>query len=123
MEDVQAEDIMIEDVTTIEPGEVVVQAMLKMVRLGVGGLPVVDGEMLVGIITHRDVILLGTKAARFKVEDVMSKDLVTVVRDTPLSKIIDIMVETGYQRLPVVENKMLIGLVTQSSVIGSFKRR
>ena len=57
-----AEEIMIEDIHVTQPNDLVAAAKLKMMRCNVGGLPVVDKGELVGIITHRDVLLAGGEA-------------------------------------------------------------
>ena len=79
--------------------------------------PLLIKVKLVGIITHRDVLLAGGEALGLKVDDLMSKDLMVVERETPIMEITKIMADKGYQRIPVVENGNLIGLITQSSLI------
>lgn len=119
LREIKARDIMLRDVITIAPHEVLPIAKLKTLRKGIGGLPVVlDGE-LVGMITHRDVILAGDNAAHLKVEDIMAKKVVSVKEDASLGEIVRIMKETGYQRIPVVGEKMLLGLITQSGIINA----
>jgi CBS domain-containing protein len=113
----RAQDIMIQDVHTTSPNDRVAAAKLKMMRCNVGGLPVVDGQKLVGIITHRDILLAGGEALGLKVDDLMSKDPIVADEDTPIMAITKIMAEKGYQRIPVVQNGNLIGLITQSSLI------
>jgi CBS domain-containing protein len=113
----QAKDIMIEDIHVTSPEDLVAAAKLKMVRLNVGGLPVVDDNILVGLITHRDILLAGGEALGLKVYDLMSKDLVVVNKETPIMDITKIMADKGYQRIPVVEYGSLVGLITQSSLI------
>jgi CBS domain-containing protein len=112
-----AEDIMIEDIHVTSPNDLVAAAKLKMMRCNVGGLPVVDKGKLVGIITHRDVLLAGGEALILKVYDLMSKDLMVAERKTPIMDVTKIMADKGYQRIPVVDNGILIGLITQSSLI------
>ena len=112
-----AEEIMIEDIHVTQPNDLVAAAKLKMMRCNVGGLPVVDKGKLVGIITHRDVLLAGGEALRLKVEDLMSKDLMVAERKTSIMDVTKIMADKGYQRIPVVDNGILIGLITQSSLI------
>jgi CBS domain-containing protein len=112
-----AQDIMIEEVQVTSPHDLVAAAKLKMVRCNVGGLPVVDGKKLVGIITHRDILLAGGETLGLKVDDLMSKDLMVVEKDTPIMDITKIMADKGYQRIPVAENGDLVGLITQSSLI------
>lgn len=115
--DLLAQDIMIEDVYVTSPTDLVAAAKLKMMRCNVGGLPVVDDRRLVGIITHRDILLAGGEALGLKVEDLMSKDLKVAEPDTSIMEITKIMADEGYQRIPVVQKGNLIGLVTQSSLI------
>ena len=113
----KAEDIMIEEVRVTSPKDLVAAAKLKMMRCNVGGLPVVDDKRLVGIITHRDVLLAGGEALGLKVNDLMTKELYVANRDTPILEITRVMADKGYQRIPVVENGNLVGLITQSSLI------
>jgi CBS domain-containing protein len=113
----QAQDIMIQEVQVTSPHDLVAAAKLKMMRCNVGGLPVVDEKKLVGIITHRDILLAGGEALGLKVDDLMSKDLKVVKKETPIMDITRIMADKGYQRIPVVDDGNLIGLITQSSLI------
>ena len=50
------EDIMTRDVLTTTPNTDVGEAARLMVERGCGGLPVVEGDELVGIITERDIL-------------------------------------------------------------------
>jgi CBS domain-containing protein len=112
-----AKDIMIEDIFVTSRNDLVAAAKLKMMRCNVGGLPVVNEGKLVGMITHRDVLLAGGEALVLKVEDLMSKDLMVAEKDTPIIEVTKIMADKGYQRIPVVDDGNLIGLITQSSLI------
>ncbi len=114
----RAKDIMVRDVFTIGGKAKVVLARLKMLRYSIGCLPVVDRSgRLKGIITLRDIELAGNDISSITVEDLMSKDLVTCAEDTGVKELVDIMINTGIQRIPVVKNKKLVGLVTQTSII------
>jgi len=108
---------MIQEVYVTSPTDLVAAAKLKMMRCNVGGLPVVDDKKLVGIITHRDILLAGGEALGLKVDDLMSKDLKVAEKQTPIMDITRIMADKGYQRIPVVDDGNLIGLITQSSLI------
>lgn len=112
-----AKDIMITDILVATPDDLIAAANLKMVRGNVGGLPVVDGMELIGLITHRDILLAGGESLKLKVTDLMSKDLEVVHPDTPIKDISVIMANTGYQRIPVVEGTQIVGLITQSCII------
>lgn len=119
MRDLLAKDIMIKDVYTIKVGSKVALARLKMMRHGVGGLPVVDDkETLLGMITQRDIDLAGVDVSHLPVEDLMTTKLFKGNEKTTLREIVELMVKTGIQRIPIVdEGGKLIGLVTQTSII------
>jgi CBS domain-containing protein len=117
IEKLHAQDIMIQEVHVTAPNDLVAAAKLKMMRCNVGGLPVVDRRQLVGIITHRDILLAGGEALGLKVGDLMSKDPQVAEKSTPIMDVTKIMAEKGYQRIPVVEDGDLVGLITQSSLI------
>ena len=119
MRDIIARDIMIKGVFTITPDRKVANARLIMLRHNVGALPVVDeANVLLGIITQRDIDLAGADVSDLLVSDLMTRSLVKAKESTTLRWIVEKMIKTGLQRIPVVdENGKLLGLVTQTTVI------
>lgn len=124
MDHVLAKDVMIRGIYTIHPKQRVALARLRMLRHGVGALPVVDEEhRLEGIITLRDIDLAGNEAGSLLVVDLMTTKLKTGLEDTPILTIVETMLNTGIQRIPIVDlNNRLIGLVTQTTVIRTMKK-
>jgi len=124
MSNVLAENIMIKNVLTIGPEGKIALARLKMLRHGVGALPVIkEDNTLVGILTLRDIDFAGRDIMDLPVKDLMTKDrLMTANAKTPLTKVADIMIRYGFQRIPIVdEERKLLGLVTQTVVIRGFR--
>lgn len=119
-----AKDVMIREIYTIHPKQRVALARLRMLRHGVGALPVVDeDDRLQGIITLRDIDLAGTEAGSLLVVDLMSSQLKTGLENTPVLTIVETMLKTGIQRIPIVNSKnRLLGLVTQTTVIRTMKK-
>ena len=119
MNSVLAKDVMIKDLHTISEDRKVAFARLMMLRHNIGALPVVDSKnVLVGIITQRDIDLAGADVSDLLVSDLMTRSLVKARDTTSLRWIVEQMIKTGIQRIPVVdENSKLLGLVTQTSVI------
>lgn len=124
MDHILAKDVMIRDIYTIHPTQRVALARLRMLRHGIGALPVVDKDnRLQGIITLRDIDLAGTEAVSLLVVDLMTTILKTGFADTPILTIVETMLNTGIQRIPIVNSKnRLIGLVTQTTVIRTMKK-
>lgn len=106
-------DIMTNPVLTIDPEKSVLQAAEIMKEHSLGGLPVVESEKLVGIITSRDVRINHPNRI---VADSMTR---TVVYCSPLDTIIDateLMEKHRIERLPVLEKGKIIGIVTNSQI-------
>ena len=116
---IKAKDIMITELMTISPAEKVAAADLIMVRNSISALPVIDNERLVGIITQDDIMLsrFSISVGGLQVGDLMTRNPVTVTPDTPLDKIIEVMVNKQVERLPVVTGEKLMGLVTYVQIL------
>ncbi len=122
MNNIQAKDVMIRNIYTIHPKKRIALARLRMLRHGLGALPVVDDGNLLGIITLRDIDLAGDRTYDLIVEDLMTTDLITGNENTSLVEIAEIMLKTGIQRIPIIDdNGKLIGLITQTVVIKAAK--
>jgi CBS-domain-containing membrane protein len=139
----KARDVMTERVISIAPDANVLQAARLMLQNHVSGLPVVDDNgALLGIITEGDFLRrseLGTEKRRprwlefligpgklageyvqasgRKVEEVMSRELVTIGEDTPLDEIVHLMEKHRVKRLPVLRAGRLVGIVSRSNLM------
>ncbi|MBO4368684.1 MAG: IMP dehydrogenase [Desulfovibrio sp.] len=109
----KSESGMIQDPVTISPRNSVMEALKLMEDYRVSGLPVVDGDALVGILTNRDVRFVDDPGA-VQVKDVMTyKNLVTVPEGTSLSEAKRHLHEHRIEKLLVVdEDRHLRGLIT-----------
>ncbi len=118
-----AKDVMIKrkDMYTINPKKRIALARLRMLRHGVGALPVVDDDnTLVGIITLRDIDLAGERTNDLFAKDLMTTDVITRSGNTSIGEIAETMDQASIQRIPIIDKDCkLIGLVTQSVVIRS----
>ena len=139
----RAHQIMTKDVITVTPHTSIEEAARIMLRMHISGLPVLDDAgKLVGIVSESDFLrrseigtgrkrpawlqfLIGPERAATdfvhergrKVEDVMTKDPVTVSEETPLEELVRLMEKRGIKRLPVMSASRLIGIVTRSNLL------
>ncbi len=117
----QIKDIMSTDVAVIEPGETMAKAANAMAQEGFSSLVVLDKGAVAGIITEKDflekVLAKGKNALEVKVSDIMSSPVVTVTPEGTVYQAGQIAEEKHVKRLPVVEGKKLVGIVTQTDLI------
>jgi CBS domain-containing protein len=86
----------------------------------VGSVPVVSEGGLVGILTDRDIVTRVVAERRdpqsLKVDDVASRELVTVEPEQDLDDALELMARHQVRRLPVVEQGQLVGMLAQADV-------
>jgi CBS domain-containing protein len=106
--------------SAIESEASVVEAARLMLTENVGSLPVVDDEVLVGIVTDRDlvteVVARDLDPSKVTVSDVCSDDPVVARPEESLDAVLQRMAEEQIQRLPVVQEGRLVGILAQADV-------
>ena len=130
MKQIRVADWMTESVLAVETFDSISIARQLMAKHRINQLPVLDNDVLVGIVTDRDVrdayptsmmIDRGEAIDRFAdsvtVEEVMSHDVFTVRPDTPLKKAVGLLRRHRIGSLPVVSNKNLVGIITRSDIL------
>jgi acetoin utilization protein AcuB len=81
-------------------------------------LPIVDEkEILVGIVSEKDLLRASFDAP---VEEVMTKDVITVTEYTALEEAARIMVDRRISSLPVMRSGKLVGIVTETDLFQIF---
>jgi len=113
-------DVMTRDVITVGCTERMgsLRALLRGNRIS--GLPVLDGERLVGLISLEDFIKwLGDRADDCPIAERMTGDLVTLYDDDPLVLAVSKFEKTGLGRFPVIDREQgrLRGILTKGDVI------
>jgi CBS domain-containing protein len=107
---------------TVKVGDSVVDAAKLMKGEETGIAPIVEDGRLIGVVTDHDitvrVVAEGRDPQATRVEDVASKDLVTVDPDQDLGDALELMAHHDVRRLPVVENDgTLVGMVSHADVL------
>lgn len=107
-------EIMTINFHTIGPYESVKKAEAIMWENNIGGLPVVLNDKLVGIITSRDIRRAHPNRI---VADAMTKEVITVAANSTIWEAKEIMDRYAIERLPVMHNEQLVGIVTKAKLI------
>jgi len=111
----RAESGMVLAPITVPPGQPLREALATMREHDVSGLPVVEGDRPVGILTARDI--------RFErnldqpVSALMTRELVTVSPGVTPDAARELLHKNRIEKLLVVENGKLVGLITIKDIL------
>lgn len=147
MENKKAKDIMTSEVIVAKKGDSIASVAKLLIKERIGGMPVVDEEnKVVGIISETDImkkekhieqpqvinLLQGLfyvndfkqmeqdlkKIAAYKVEDMMSTNIVKVNEKDALDEVANIMIKKSINRVPVVDDlNVLKGIICRYDII------
>ncbi|MGB9803755.1 CBS domain-containing protein [Desulfofundulus sp.] len=113
-----AAGIMSSPVKTVTPETTIKEAGRIMMRYGHTGLPVVQKDRLVGVISRRDVEKADLHGlGHAPVKGFMSQNVVWVTPDVPVSEVQQLMIEHDIGRVPVVSEGRLVGIVSRTDVL------
>ena len=118
-------DAMNHSVFTLTPTDSVATAYQAVVEKGYRGIPVVDSEKLVGIVTVSDLLRISREQmAGTPVKDVMTQNVLVAHSDESLFVALETMTNHGVGRLPVVskDSGKLMGIITRTDVIRAYER-
>ena len=107
---------------TISKGQSVMQALILMSEKNIGAIIIVDNnDFPIGIFSERDyarkIILKGKSSKDTLLDEVMTKELITVTRDYKIEQCMEIMNEKRIRHLPVLENKKIVGIISIGDVL------
>ncbi len=141
----EARDIMTREVISV-PSDMPVKEIARLMRQkGIRGVPVIDGDLLLGVVTEGDLIdrvkkihlptvvtILDTaipiagehqyqedlrKAAARTAADIMTTELVVVEENTSMAEVATALSEDHASLLPVMRGDSVVGVISKSDVI------
>ena len=109
-------------ISTISKDQSVMQALILMSEKNIGAIIIVDNnDFPIGIFSERDyarkIILKGKSSKDTLLDEVMTRELITVTRDYKIEQCMEIMNEKRIRHLPVLENKKIIGIISIGDVL------
>ncbi len=120
-------------VITVDPDMPIMQALDLMKKNRIRRMPVVRGEKMVGIISEGDLLNAAPSDAtslsvwelnyligKIKVNEIMTRNVITVTADTPIEEAAYLMDENKIGGLPVMEQGKLVGLITETDLFRIF---
>ena len=142
-----AGEVMSHNPITVPAEAGLAEALTLMFDHHISGLPVVEGKTrLVGILTEGDLLRrseLGTAGQRSRwldllmtgrlaseyvrtntrrVSEIMTRDVVSVAQDTPLTEVVRLMERHRIKRVPVLGDGALVGIVSRADLLHALQR-
>jgi chloride channel protein, CIC family len=118
-------DAMNHNVLALTPDDSAAEAYQIMLDKGFRGIPIVESEQTVGMVTMSDLLrVTRDKLASTPLKSIMTESVVAVHPDESLLDALDKMINHGVGRLPVVskESGKLAGIITRTDVIRAYER-
>ena len=107
---------MIKDPITMEKNSNVKDALSIMKKHQIGGIPILNSSNeLIGIVTNRD--LRFQKDSSIEISKIMTKKVVTAKVGISLDSAEKILKEHKIEKLPIVEGKKFVGLITYKDIL------
>jgi CBS domain-containing protein len=113
----RVKEVMTEGVACARPSDSIALTAERMRDLNIGALPVCGDDLLMGIITDRDITIRGAAEGcapdQLTVSDCMTPDLTWCFDDDDVSEAAHLMEEKQIRRVAVLDhNKRLVGIVS-----------
>lgn len=137
-------DVMVREVVTVQPSATLKEAAGLLVKHGISGLPVLEGDRLVGVLSERDLLFQERqrpetrrwlawltdpvaaadrpKLDAYVVGQAMTSPALAITPGSQVSAAAKQMLDADVSRLPVVEDGKLVGIVTRADLVRAFVR-
>ncbi len=114
-------ELMTRKVEATHPQAGLAEAAMSMRTHDVGSLPVVDNDILVGIVTDRDIAIRAVAEGRdlstSLVDDVMTKTVAHAYDDQEIEEAVELMASWQVRRLPVLNHqRRLVGILAMADL-------
>lgn len=116
----RVQDIMATPVVSVEENETIQKAAEKMVTHSKSSVLVLANERLVGIITEKDLVsrvISKQRSLSSPVHEIMTKNPITISRDSYYYEALSTFLMKGIKHLPVVQEEQVVGVITLSDLL------
>lgn len=109
---------MTEDLITTNPNEDVKDVVELMIKNDISSIPVVDDDGLAGIVTKTDLMKFYNDKyqSRWKVSQLMSKNVITVNENHSIAHVIGVMEEKEISKVVVIRDNEPVGIITPENI-------
>lgn len=123
--------IMSKNIIALNRTDDLERAELLFKRHNIRHIPVVSGDVIIGMLSYTDLLRISFSDAvdeseadidtlvytMFSIDQVMAKHITTVASQTSIKEVAQILAVKEFHALPVVDDGMLVGIVTTTDLI------
>ena len=133
LKQIKAKDIMTADVITVKKDDSLTDVAELMIKNRISGFPVLEDDVIIGIITANDLFLVmdmiktgevlkdnETDYSRPEVSFAMSTEVISINPEGSLDEIISLMKYRNIHTLPVTFQNKLVGVIGRRDIFKSF---
>ena len=114
----RAEELIERNVLSVSPTTSVADVERLMVEHGIGGVPVLENEKIVGIVSRRDVRAIASRRGSESVQAIMTRQPITAGEDISMEQALETMYTNKVEWLPVVDKGgRLLGIITMQDIL------
>ncbi len=122
MKNILVQDIMTRYPVKVKPDTNLLECAKQMIKNRVRSLPIVDKKKLLGFISQRDILWAIVKKSqkdisKIKVIEISPRKITTLKPIASIEEAIEKMKKTKFERLPVVKDNELIGIITMQDIL------
>lgn len=122
MPNILVSDIMTREPLTVKPDINLFECAKIMVKKNTGSLLIVEKKRLIGIISEYDILWALTKKSpaelpNIKAIDISPRKIATIKPSSTINEAIEKMKNLKFERLPVIHEKELVGLITVKDIL------
>lgn len=123
-------EIMTKNIIALDRTDDLTRAESLFKKHHIRHIPVVKEESIIGMLSYTDLLKISFADATdddrnvdtvvynmFAIEQVMTKNVVTVNSSTTIKEVAEILAKEGFHALPVVDDSILVGIVTTTDLI------
>ena len=110
------------EIWTVPKDQSVWDALTLLSEKNIGAIIVVDNnDFPIGIFSERDyarkIVLKGKSSKDTLLDEVMTKELITITKDNKIDQCMEIMTEKKIRHLPILEDKKIVGIISIGDVL------
>jgi IMP dehydrogenase len=114
----QAEELIERKVVSVTPETIVSEVERIMNEHGIGGVPVLENDRVIGIVSRRDVRGIARRRGGESVSRIMTREPITASEDISMEEALELMYTNKVERLPVVDKAgRLAGIITIQDIL------